>query len=335
MKFFSKNLDNLILNFHQFSLVVLHGKNEGDLQKDFHKLINKIAGESANEEMRLSTFHDNEIKEKTNEILFKVESKGFFEGPNLLIIKDLTEKNEKIILDIDKMWQKDDSLTLVSVEKLSQKSKLKVLAEKSSRIAYLRYYNSTIDQNHLLTLLEQKNLLVKNEHALDTIYNFAQNCSRGELLNNLEKLSLLKFNDNSPVKIEDFFSTACLNYETNDLKFALAVAGKKSNEIHKNLKYIRLSEKSPESALQFLNLFFRKLYLITIYGESSLKVKREFPFLFGKDEQIAKKFAKDWGKKKLQEAINSLIIADLELRKTDPAFSFMVFTKYILKIGNT
>ena len=112
--------------------------------------------------MRLSTFYDNEIKDKFDEILFKVECKGFFKGPSLLIIKDLTEKNEKIILDIDKTWQEGDSLTLVCVYKLSKKSKLKALAEKSSRIAYLRYYDSSLDKKQLLTLLDEKNLVLKN-----------------------------------------------------------------------------------------------------------------------------------------------------------------------------
>ena len=335
MKYLSENLDNLIDNFNQFSLIVLHGKNEGNLHSDFQELISKIAGDSANEEMRLSTFYDNEIKDKLDEILIKVETKGFFKGPSLLIIKDLTEKNEKIILDIDKTWQEGDSLTLVCVDKLSKKSKLKALAEKSSRIAYLRYYDSSLDKEQFLTLLNEKNLTLKDEHSLNTLYGVARNSSRSELMHTLEKLSLLKFNDKSPVEIEDIASTACLGYETDDLKFAFAVAGKKLNEIYDSLKNIQISGKSPESTIQFLNLYFRKLYLIAIYGDSGIKVKREYPFLFGRDEQMAKKFAKKWGKKKLQETINSLIIAELNLRKTDPAYRFMLFTKHIIKIGNT
>ncbi len=335
MKYLARNLDTLIHKFNQFSIIVLHGRNEGNLYKDFQKLINKIAGDSANEEMRLSTFNDNEIKDKLNEILFKVESKGFFKGPSLLIIKDLTEKNEKIILDIDKIWQEGDSLTLVCVDKLSKKSKLKAFAEKSSRIAYLRYYDSSLDKKQLLSLLDEKNLTLKDENTLNTLYDFAKNSSRSDLSYTLEKLSLLKFNDNSPVEIEDLVSTACLGYETDDLKFAFAVAGKKLTETYNNLKKLQKSGKSPESTIQFLNLYFRKLYLIQIYGDSSVKAKREYPFLFGRDEQMANKFAKNWGKKKLQEIINSLIVADLELRKTDPAYRFMLFTKHILKIGNT
>ena len=69
MKYLSGNLDKLIHNFNQFSAIVLHGKNEGNLHKDFQKLISKIAGASANEEMRLSNFYDKEIENKLNEIL--------------------------------------------------------------------------------------------------------------------------------------------------------------------------------------------------------------------------------------------------------------------------
>ena len=334
MKYLAGNLDNLIHNFNQFSVIVLHGKNEGNLHNDFQKLVGKIAGVSANEEMRLSTFYDNEIKDKRNEILFKIESKGFFKGASLLIIKDLTEKNEKIILDIDKIWETGDTLTLVCVDKLSKKSKLKVLAEKSSRMAYLRYYDSSLDKKQLLTLLDEKNLALKNENTLDTLYEFAKNSSRRVLLYTLEKLSLLKLNDNSPVEIDDLVSTACLGYETDDLKFAFAISGKKLNEIYKNIKKIKVSGKTPESTIQFLSLYFRKLHLFEIYGDSNIKAKREYPFLFGKDEQMAKKFAKIWGKKKLQETINFLIVADLDLRKADPAYRFMLFTKHILKIGN-
>ncbi len=187
MKYPAGKLDNLIQNFNQFSSIVLHGKNEGNLYNDFQKLIDKIGGDTAIEEMRLSTFYDNEIKDKLDEILFRVESKGFFKGPSLLIIKDLTEKNEKIILDIDKIWQQEDTLTLVLIEKLSKRSKLKALAEKSSRIAYLRYYDSSLDKKNLLTLLNEKNLTLKNEHTLNIVYDFAQKSSKNERLNTLEK----------------------------------------------------------------------------------------------------------------------------------------------------
>ena len=44
MKYLSENLDKLIRNFNQFSIIVLHGKNEGNLHSDFVELINKIAG---------------------------------------------------------------------------------------------------------------------------------------------------------------------------------------------------------------------------------------------------------------------------------------------------
>ena len=238
-------------------------------------------------------------------------------------------------MDIDKTWQDGDSLTLVCMDKLSKKSKLKALAEKSSRIAYLRYYDISLDKKQLLTLLNEKNLALKNDNTLNTLYDFAKNSSRSDLLYTLEKLSLLKFNDNSPVEIEDIVSTACLGYETDDLKFAFAIAGKKLSEIYNSLRQIQISGKSPESIMQFLNLYFRKMYLIAIYGDSGIKAKREYPFLFGRDEQMTKKFAKNWGKKKLQETINSLIIAELDLRKTDPAYRFMLFTKHIIKIGNT
>ena len=334
MKYLPRNLDNLVQIFEKFSVIILHGKNEGNLHNDFLKLVNEIGGPSVKEEMRISTFLDSEIKEKTEEIFFKIKSKGFFKGPNLVLIKNLTEKNEKIVVDIDKMWLHEDSLTLVCIEKLSMKSQLKSLAEKSSRIAYLRYYDSSLDRKQLLDLFAEKNLTLKDKNALNTIYDLIQNSPRSEILETLEKLSLLKLNDNTPIVFEDFISVAFLGYETGDLDFAFAIADGNLREIYKNLRLIQITGKRPENLIQFLNLYFRKLYLIEIYGESSSQAKREFPFLFGRDLQMAKKFAKNWGKKNLKEAINFLTATDYDLRKNDPALSFMLFSKHILKMGS-
>ena len=333
MKFYSKNLKNLILNFNQFAVIVLHGKKDVSLLNDFHKLIEEIGGPNASEEMRLTRFLDSEIKEKADDILVKIESRGFFKGPNLLTINDLTEKNEKIILDIEKMWQPKDTLTLVCIEKLSKKSKLKLLAETNSRVAYLRYFDEPLDKKQLLALLQEKRLTVKNDGTLKLLNDFIQNFPRDTLLDTLEKLSLLKLNENSPIDIDDFKSSACLGYETDDLEFASAIAGKQINKIYKSLMLIHNSGKKPQNILQFLSSYFRKLYFIEIYGEVSFNVKREFPFLFGKDMLAAKKYAKNWGEKNLQKIMNFLTIAELDLRKRDAAYEYMLFVNYVFKVG--
>jgi DNA polymerase-3 subunit delta len=332
VKYYSQNIDKLIVNFKQFSVIVLHGTNETNLFHDFKNLIMKIAGPKAAEEMRVTNFFDSEIKEKSNEILLKIQSQGFFKGSSILTIKDLSEKNEKMIIDIDDIWMPGDTLTIVCVGKLSIRSRLKKLAELSKKIAYVRYFDTPFDKKKVLTLLEEKNLYVKDEATFEILHDYAQNVSRDFLTDTLEKLSLLKFKDNTPVDMMDFRCSASFGYEMDELEFASAVADKHLNDINKYLKQVSSSGRKPMNIIQFLTSYFRKLFLIEIYGEKSSEVKREFPFLYGKDIQIAITQSRKWGKFNLHKVLKFLTIADLDLRRKNSEVEFILFTNYILKI---
>ena len=55
----------------------------------------------------------------------------------------MSEKDYKIILEIDSAWQNQDALTIVTMQDLSNKSELRKLLDSSNRMALVNYTKKT------------------------------------------------------------------------------------------------------------------------------------------------------------------------------------------------
>ncbi len=68
MIYYRQRIDSFIETFEKCSVIVLLGENYSLLQKDAKKISDALAGNTANEEMRVNKYFNQEINEKRNEI---------------------------------------------------------------------------------------------------------------------------------------------------------------------------------------------------------------------------------------------------------------------------
>ena len=76
-----------------------------------------------------------------------LKTKSFFPGRQIILLKELYEKDHKIITEIDTEWQNNDAVSIVTMNALSKKSDVIKLLASSDRIAVVNYTNSKIDGN--------------------------------------------------------------------------------------------------------------------------------------------------------------------------------------------
>ena len=173
------------------------------------------------------------------------------------------------------------------------------------------------------------------KEILDTLADFAKFTSEDILENELEKIKLFKLYDDNPLSIRDFSDIVSINYETNDLKLAVALAERNAREMEKNLSAFFLLGKSPISILQFLHAYFYKLSLIKMYGPNSFEARREYPFLIRSDLEKAIIHLKRWSLEQISQVTNSLTMSDLKLRKHPSLFQRSILTQYLHRILET
>ncbi len=332
MIYHRKKIDSFVGLFDNYSVVVLHGENYNLLLKDSKKISNEIAGSTAENEMRIKKYFNQEIKSRKDEIVSCLKTKSFFSGRQIIMLNDLSEKDHNIISSIDAEWQSHDALTIVTMTKLSQNSELSKLLTSSTRIALVNYTKKKIDREFLKNNLDKEGINLDGEEVLETLIDFANFTPEDILQNEFEKLKLFKLYDDKPLSLKDFVNIASVDYETEELNLAVALAERNIVELQKNLSAFFLQGKNPISILQFLTAYFYKLSLIKIYGPNSFEVRREYPFLINSDLAKAKNYLKRWSIEQLNQVTSSLTTLDLKLRKYPSLFQRSILTQYLYKM---
>jgi len=330
--YYRQNIDSFNEGFENHSVIVIVSENYNSLLKDAKKISEAIAGKNADVEMRVSRYFSQEIVEKKDEIISRLKTKSFFPGQQVIILNGLTEKDYKVITEIDAEWEKHDAITVVTMDKLSKTSELKRSLDTSTRMVLINYTKNKLNRDFLKSKLGEKGIKFDGNDVVDTLVDFSKFTSENILENEIEKLKTFKFNDDSPVTMQDFFNVVSIDYEINQLGLAVALAERNIVESEKSLGIFFSQGKNPISILQFISAYFNKLSLIKLYGPISFEVRREYPFLIANDLEKAKIHEKRWSPKQLSLVLNFLTISDLKLRKYSSGFHRSILTQCLRKI---
>ena len=109
------------------------------------------------------------------------------------MLNDLSEKDYKIITEIDGEWQNHDALTIVTMKKISQNSELKKLLTSSTRMALVNYNRHEMDREFLKRNLNKEGINLDSNEALETLFDFANFTPEYIFEIEFEKLKLLNF----------------------------------------------------------------------------------------------------------------------------------------------
>ena len=171
--YYRQKIDSLSGIFDNYSVVVLYGENYNLLLRDAKKISDEIAGPAADNEMRIKRYFNQEINGKKDEILSDLKTKSFFSGRQIIMLNDLSERDYKIITEIDAEWQNHDALTIVTMKKLSKNSELNRLLTSSARIALVNYTKNEMDREFLKKNLAKEGINLDGEKVLETLIDFA------------------------------------------------------------------------------------------------------------------------------------------------------------------
>ena len=332
MIYYRQKIDSFVGLFDNYSVVVLHGGNYNLLLRDAKKISNEIAGPSAESEMRLVKYFNQEIKGKTDEILSHLATKSFFPGRQIIILNGMSEKDYKIILEIDSAWQNHDALTIVTMEELSKTSELKKLLEPSDRMALVNYNKKKINSALFTNKLREIGISFDSEEVSEALTEFSRFIPEGIIEKELEKLTLYKLYDSAPLSKKDFFNILSLDYEVNELSLAVALVERNVIELEKNINLFFSSGKSADSILQFIYAYFNKVSLIKLFGSNSFEAKKEYPFLFFNDLEKAEMQSKKWSTEQLNHATDYIAALHLKLRQYSSLSQRSILTHCLYKL---
>ena len=271
----------------------------------WQEFLKSLLGPTAEEEMRLSRLPAADLRRDPAMLLDAVKAVGFFPGPRAAFVEDANETVSQIIIDALAEWKDGDAQIVVTAGDLKKTSKLRKAFEGHSHAYAAAIYDTPPDRAEIERTLQSANL-APDANAMNALTDLARTLDPGDFRQTVEKITLYKLNDGTPLTADDVAASAPMSTEADVDDILNVVAEARSGEIGPVMSKLQAQGVNAVTLTIMATRHFRTLYRIASNPGAPLWGVR--------DRDRAMRQAKNWGASKLETALTVLTDTDLTLR---------------------
>ncbi|MBV1925948.1 MAG: DNA polymerase III subunit delta [Rhodobacteraceae bacterium] len=277
-----------------------------------------LLGENAEEEMRLTRMFGADLRKDPAALLDAVKAVGFFPGQRAVFVEETTDAAAPSILAALKEWQAGDAQIIVTAGALKASSKLRKAFEGHRNTYAVGIYDDPPTRAEIERILAEVNLHNVPNDAMSALTDLANAIGPGDFARVVEKISLYKIGDTTPLSVEDVDVCAPASTEASLDEVLNVVAESRSGEIGPLIRRLQSQGTNAVSLCIGATRHFRTLYTAASDpGGPSAGVGRLRPTVFGKRRDRIVRQASAWGPERLETALTVLTDTDLLLRSAD------------------
>lgn len=281
------------------------------------EFLKALLGPQAEEEMRLTRIPAAELRRDPAMLLDAIKAVGFFPGPRAAFVEDANDNVAKALLDALVDWQPGDAQIIVSGGDLKKTSKVRKAFEVHPNAYAAAIYDNPPDRAEIERLLGEAGLRPEPD-AMNALTELARTLDPGDFRQTLEKLSLYKLHDTSPLITEDITACAPTSTEADVDDILHVVAEARAADIGPVMSKLQGQGVNAVTLTIMATRHFRTLYRIAASPGA--------PIYGVRDRDRAMRQAQNWGAAKLETALGVLMDTDLTLRsaaQTAPALALV------------
>jgi DNA polymerase-3 subunit delta len=273
------------------------------------QVLRTLLGDRAEEEMRLTRLNGNELRKDPALLLDAVKAVGFFPGPRAVFVEDANENTAPAILAALEDWKTGDAQIVVTAGALKPTSKLRKAFEAHANAYAAGIYDNPPTRDEIEAALKEAGLAVPSGEVMAALNDLAQALDPGDFRQTVEKLSLFKLNDPTPVSVEDIAACAPTSTEAAVDDVLMVVAEARYRDIGPMMQKLTAQGASPVGLCIGAMRHFRALHRAACDTSGR-------PAIFGpnRDRMLAQ--SRKWGAVKLEAALTVLTDTDLQLRSS-------------------
>ena len=279
--------------------------------------LRNLLGPGAEEEMRLTRIAAADLRRDPPLLLDALKAVGFFPGPRAALVEDANDNIAKILTDALADWQPGDAQIVVTGGDLKKTSKVRKAFEAHPKAYAAAIYDTPPDRAEIERLLQAAGLAPEGE-AMATLTDLARTLDPGDFRQTVEKLSLYKLGDQTPLTVHDITACAPTSTEADVDDILHVVAEARAADIGPVMARLQAQGVAPVTLTIMATRHFRTLYRIAASPGA--------PVWGVRDRDRAMRQAKSWGAAKLETALSVLTDTDLTLRsagQTAPALALV------------
>lgn len=282
------------------------------------EVILALVGPSGDAEMRVTRMPAAELRKDPARLHDAMKAASFFPGPRVAFVEDATEALAAPILAALADWRANDAQIIVTAGQLKPTSKLRKAFEGHKNAYAAAIYDDPPSRAEIEATLAASGLKNIGQEALRDLHDLARALDPGDFRQTMDKLSLYKLSDPTPVSPQDIEACAPLSIEAELDDVLHIVAEARSGEIGPMMKRLRAQGVQPVALCIAASRHFRTLYTAASDpGGVSQGISRMRPPVFGPRRDRMQRQAQAWGVANLEAALSLLVETDLALRSAN------------------
>lgn len=287
--------------------LLIYGSDAMRVALKRQQMLAALLGPGAEEEMRLTRLNAAELRKDPALLLDAVKAVGFFPGLRAVFVEEANDTAAPAILSALEDWQPGDAQIVVTAGALKPTSKLRKAFEAHPNAFATGIYDDPPSRAEIEAALKDAGIKLPSGDVMASLNDLAQAIDPGDFRQTLEKLALYKWQDETPVTVEDIAACAPTSTEADVDDVLMVVAEARTNEIGPVMQKLLAQGVSPVGLCIGAMRHFRALHRAACDTSGR-------PTIFGpnRDRMLAQ--ARNWGPANLETALSVLTDTDLQLR---------------------
>ena len=298
--------------------VLIYGNDVMRVSDKRQQFISSLLGPNADEEMRLTRISRESLKKAPEQAIDLCKAQGFFPGERALLIEEANETVADTIIKAIEEWQDGDATIVVTAGSLKPSSSLRKFFEQKKNIFSVPIFDNPMTKFEVEKIITESGLQNVTQEILNQLVTIASELTPGDFKQSLNKLTLYKLNDETPVTYQDLINcTPASNEAAIDEVLNVILAG---NEFKVNQIIGRLRSQGvlPVTLVIAATRHFKALFsIVSNPGGVSAGATALRPPIYGPRKETLINQAQKWGPVKIKTAIKILTTVDLKLRSVD------------------
>ncbi|TQS71351.1 DNA polymerase III subunit delta [Rhodobacteraceae bacterium] len=298
------------------------------------EVIRALIGPEGEEEMRLTRMSAADLRKDGARLIDAVKAVGFFPGPRVSFVEGAGDGLSDVIAEALKAWAPGDSQIIVTAGSLTAKSKLRKLFESHANAYSIGIYDDPPSREEIEDILKNAGLTQITPDAMTDITTLGRALDPGDFRQTIEKLSLYKYNDRTPVTPVDVTACTPATIEAGVDELLNIVAEGRARELGPMLQRLTGQGLQPVAlAIQTLRHFRALHTAASDPGGPGAGIARIRPPIFGPRRDRMQRQAQTWGMYRLEDALKLLVETDLTLRSASRAPQMALVERAMMRLA--
>lgn len=298
------------------------------------EVIAALVGPQGEEEMRLTRMQGGDLRSDPAQLADALKAVGFFPGPRVVFVEEAGDSHAPAIAAALEDWREGDAQLIVTAKQLNARSALRKLFETHPNAYAAAIYDNPPTRDEIEAELRKAGIDQVDRSAMTDLEALARELDPGDFRQTLEKLSLYKLEDASPVSGEDIAACAPTSTEAALDDVLNIVAEARLPDIAPVMQKLKAQGVQPVGLCIGATRHFRTLHAACCDPQGpSQGIARIRPPVFGPRRDRMLRQAQKWGTHRLEQALELLTDADLRLRSTSRAPAMALMERTLIRLA--